>query len=417
MTSRAVAAFNRLGKTRHGYPFLALAAFLSIAFAVRYYIVAQHLDMGGDIANYLSTMNTLFGDDVTGVGLNRPPLIGFVLKPFTLVFGDLAGVKMLGALVSVLMGIPFYLLMRRISHPWIAVAMTIVFVLTPAYSDMLSWGYLTMFGISFIMLALHFLLRVLEEPSRVNIFFTGLSASFVVGFHQLSLAFFAPLFALLLAALLVFNRQNVLNKCRPLTACIAATVVLSLPYIPVYLRLLSMQAPAVSHVPLISLTPLSQVAAALSIQSNLVYMPLLAAIVLLLTITAFAMRPMWRTQRSTAVVLSVTLLYSLVLVLFIFPPPFQEINRRAHHFMYIPVWILCGFSLSGLWSWRGKIAQRAFQRLPQMLTIAVIVALLASSVFLSVRGLVRGVAFYEYLDEYARRSLPCRPPPDLGVVD
>ena len=85
----------------------------------------RHLDMGPDIANYLSTMHTVFGEAPSGVGLDRPPFIALPLKLFTLVLGDLTGVKVLGLLTSVLIGVPVYLLARRISSPWIAVAATI----------------------------------------------------------------------------------------------------------------------------------------------------------------------------------------------------------------------------------------------------------------------------------------------------
>jgi len=114
LATGASVLLRRSGRLKLHLPLLTLVASLGVAFAVRYCTVAQHLDMGHDIANYLSTMNTLFGGDVAGFGLNRPPLIGLVLKPFTLVFGDLAGVKVLGVLLSLGQGKTFYLLAKRV---------------------------------------------------------------------------------------------------------------------------------------------------------------------------------------------------------------------------------------------------------------------------------------------------------------
>ena len=197
---------------RDHLPMLTLLISLTVVFVIRCCIAAGHLDMGCDIATYLATTNAFFGQDPTGFGLDRPPLIALPVKVFALVFGDLNGVKLLGILLSVAIGIPFYLIAKRISHPWIAVAMTIVFVLTPAYSDMLTWGYITMFGMMFGLPDLALLPPgTRHSRRRPTSFLTGLFASFIVGFHQLSLAFFVPLFFLLVGALFAFDRRETLH--------------------------------------------------------------------------------------------------------------------------------------------------------------------------------------------------------------
>ncbi len=399
ISNRVRISLRKTRRLKPHSPLAVLVASLAIAFVVRYCTVAQHLDMGDDIANYLSTMNTLFGHDVTGLGLLRPPLIALPLKAFTLAFGDLTGVKVLGVLLSVALGIPFFLLARRLCPPWIAVVVTLLFVLTPAYSDMLIWGYLTMFGMLFIMLTLHCLLLVLERPTILNTALTGLFASFIVGFHQLSLAFFAPLSLLLFLALLVFNRQGLLRNYRWVMAAIVIAVVLSIPYVPIYLRLLHLQAPAISNAPLISLTPLTQLKADLAIQADPAYVPWLLGIAVLLAIGAVAARSTWQSNRSSAVVLLVTLFYSLTLILLELPPPFAELSRRAHYFMYIPIWLLGSLSLSRLWSWQTTFIRAVPRWLPKFMAIVIIFTLLSTSVFLSLRGQVRSLDFYGYLDD------------------
>ena len=352
----------------------------------------RHLDMGQDIATYLSTMHTFFGHDVAGVGLDRPPLIALLLKPFTLALGDLTGVKVLGLLLSVLIGIPFYLLARRISPPWIAVATTILFVFSPGYSNMLSWGYITMTGILFVLLTLHFFLLVLEKPSKQNMILTGLSTSLIVGFHQLSLAFFIPMILILVGALLLFSRRTLLGNFRPAVAAFAIGVILSIPYIPIYLRLLSWESSPSSSAT-VSITPLAQVS------TELLHLPYLWGFVLALALAIIALKWTWQQNRNIAITIAVTLLYSLVLSLFLLPAPFAELNRRAHYFLYAPLWLTAGVVLSHLWAWRTTLLPGLIRWLPRVSAIAIIAALLSANIVASQRQLQSGPDYFGYLDE------------------
>jgi hypothetical protein len=369
---------------RDRLPAIVLGASLAIVFLVKYLTVTRQIDMGCDIATYLATMNAFFGQDPTGLGLDRPPLIALPLKLFTLIFGNLNGVKLLGVLLSVAIGIPFYLIAKRVCQRWIAIAMTIVFVLTPAYSDMLTWGYLTMFGILFAMLTLYFFILLLEKPSKLNLVLTGACASFIVGFHQLSLAFFVPLFFLFVSALLAFNRQGLQKNYKAAVGAVVIGIVLSIPYLPIYLRMLQMQAPATSEV-LLSLTPS--------------YLPWILGIVLSLPLVVLALKWTWQQDRTIAIMSAVLLVYSLVLILFVFPPPFLELNRRAHYFMYPAIWLLAGVVLSHLWSWKTVRISTVRRWLPKAGATALMVALLAFTLVMSQLKLDRGLDFFGYLDD------------------
>ena len=368
---------------RDHLPALSLVVSLAVVFVIRWCIAATHIDMGGDIATYLATTNAFFGQDPTGFGLDRPPLIALPLRVFTLVFGDINGVKLLGVLLSVAIGVPFYLLAKRISHPWIAVAMTIVFVLTPAYSDMLTWGYITMFGMMSGLLCLHFFLLLLHSPSRINVFLTGLFASFIVGFHQLSLAFFVPLFLLLVGALFIFDRERLTQNLRPVAIAGAVALLLSIPYVPLYLRMLRMGASPGSEAS-VSLTPL--------------FVPWILGIVLSLAFAVIALRWTWQRDRGIAIMVAVLLIYSLALILLELPQPFVELNRRAHLFMYPAVWLLASVVLSCLWSWRTVRISTLRRWLPKACAIAMMIVLLSSTTVLSFMTLHRALEFYDYLD-------------------
>ena len=373
-----------LGRLRACPPSLALAACLAVVFAIRCFSLLPHHDMGCDIANYLGTTNIFFGQDPAGFGLDRPPLIALPLRAFTLAFGDLTGVKLLGILVSVAIGVPFYLLAKRVSPPWTASLVAVLFVLTPAYSDMLTWGYITMFGILFGLLTLHYFLRLLDKPSQVDIFLTGLFASLIVGFHQLSLAFYVPFFFLVAIALFAFNRQAILKNYKALLAAIAMALMLSLPYLPVYLRMLELQAPVTSEATL-SLSPS--------------FVAWLLGVVVSLPLVLPATKWTWKQNPSIAITAAVLLLYSLTLTLFVFPPPFLELNRRAHYFMYPAIWLLAGVVLSHLWSWQKANASAARRLLPKACATALTVAILSASLVMSQLKLNRGPDAFGYLDD------------------
>jgi hypothetical protein len=365
---------------------------LAIIAILRYMAVRQHLDMGPDIANYLTTMNTFFGHDVTGTGLLRPPLIALPLKAFTLVFGELNGAKLLGVFISVAIGLPFYLIARRVSHQWIAVAVTIVFVLTPAYANMLSWGYITMFGIFFTLLAVYFFLSILEAPTKRNVALAGLSTSLVFGFHQLTAAFFVPLFVVLFATLLLLNRDQLRKNLIPFTAGVAIAAILSLPYIPVYIHLLQMQSSEGGNTEL-STTPFVQFA------SEVWYLPWLSAVVMGIVVALASLAWLRRHEKSMATLLAVLLVFPLALMIFTLHPPFVELNRRAHFFLYVPIWAITGFILSRLWSWRPLLSPRLPHNLTKLVTIGLLASFLISGMIASQRELHRGLEFYSYLDD------------------
>lgn len=98
---------------------------------------------------------------------------------------------------------------------------------------MLSWGYITIIGIFFILLTLHFFLLVFEKPSKGNIILTGLFASLIGGFHQVCFLIFVALIILFLVALLAFNRKQLLGNYRPLAATVAIGFAFSIPYVSI----------------------------------------------------------------------------------------------------------------------------------------------------------------------------------------
>ena len=381
-----------MGRLKPHLPTLVLVLSLTIVAILRYMAVRQHMDMGQDMANYLTTMNTFLGQDVTGTGLLRPPLIAIPLKVFTLAFGDLTGGKLLGVSISVAIGIPFYLIAKRVSSPWIAVAVSILFVLTPAYANMLSWGYITMFGIFFTLLAVYFFMLAFESRSRRNALFAGLFASLVFGFHQLTAAFFVPLCAVLLASLIIFNRHRSGTYWANAALGASIGVILSLPYVPVYIHLLHMQS---------SQGGSGGLSASLFTEftSRLWYLPWTWAAVLGILGALASLVSLWRRDRNPAILLATLFLFPLLLLLFTLPPPFVELNRRAHYFLYVPIWAISGYILSVAWPWRPSALPPRFRSFPRFAVAGLLAGLIVYGAVFSQRELSRGLDYYTYLDE------------------
>ncbi|MCX5998863.1 MAG: glycosyltransferase family 39 protein [Chloroflexi bacterium] len=378
---------------RNRLPALILLVSLAILFALRYCAVMRYLDMGQDIANYLATMDTLFGHDVRGIGLTRPPLIALPLKVFTLAFGDLAGVKVLGVLVSVAVALPLYLLAKRVCEPWIAVIVSVLFVCTPAYATMLGWGYLTMMAILLMLLALHFCLLVLEKPSKKDAVLAGLCASLVVGCHQLTLVFFVALLFFFVVAMLLFNRKALLARWKHLGGAVVVGIVLSLPYLPTYIHLAHMQ-PRGDVVSLSYSTSLGNV---VGYFGGLAW-PLAIAVVLGV-VAIIALVWLWRRDKSRTLLLGAMLIVSLALLLFPLPLPYTELNRRAQYFLYVPVWILAGVCFSQVWRRHvsGPSGHRASLR--RLSLLALVAVFVLGGLVMSQRQLQRSLAYNNYLDD------------------
>lgn len=216
-------------------PAVVLCVILLVAFVGNLRVATRHSLVTADGANYLYTMQQVFGLDFAGVGVLRPPLIAVPLKLASLVVGPLRGITAVGLMISVGVGVPFYLVARRVSSPLMASLSAGLFVLTPEYSSMLGWGYITMFGIFFSLFAFHFLLQAIDDPCWRNIFLSGLMASMIAGFHQVSIILFLLVMAAFSLLLLFADHKNLRRVFLPLVSSGLLAAILAIPYVPSYL--------------------------------------------------------------------------------------------------------------------------------------------------------------------------------------
>ena len=183
-------------------------------------------------------MRQVFGEDPTGYGLTRPPLVAFPLKAVTFAFGDVQGPKILAGLISIAPGIPLFFLMRRFAPPAVTILAATGFIFSTQFSAMYVWGFLTFFGIFLLLSAWVLLIRGLEG-SRASSIAAGICAGLAVGFHQVS----AVIVVAFLVTWAIFSLASTHSKLRSKIegfglAAIAGTVT-SLPFLPAYLSQLS----------------------------------------------------------------------------------------------------------------------------------------------------------------------------------
>jgi hypothetical protein len=167
---------------------IGLAAALGLIFVYRLAMVSSHPGLGVDAGNYLATMRQVFGADICDGGLARPPLIGVALWPLVGLFGPLMATKLAAVAVSVLMGVPFYLLCSRFTGRGVAASFSLLFVFSPKYMDALNWGFLTLVGVGLFTLSFYLIYELVSAPSfdRRRALLLGLSSLALVAANRSS---------------------------------------------------------------------------------------------------------------------------------------------------------------------------------------------------------------------------------------
>lgn len=125
--------------------FWILCVVLTLLFALRLPLIGDYAGFTADMGSYLVTRNWILGSDPNGYpNLHfRPPLVGLALIPFTWLFGDLSGSKLLAIMVSVLPAVPAFFLLRRLSSPRIALIGALALTAYPFWGKQAAGGYLS----------------------------------------------------------------------------------------------------------------------------------------------------------------------------------------------------------------------------------------------------------------------------------
>ncbi len=143
-------------------PNLLIIGIVAFEIIFRLTLVLTHEPMlGVDGGAYLLSRNAVLGDEPTGVGFPRPPLApGWLLVPFTELFGDDNGFKIWTALASLLPLLPVYLLARDIGGKSAGIFALAFMAVDLTQMEMLVTGALPQVGFALIGLSVWALLRL-----------------------------------------------------------------------------------------------------------------------------------------------------------------------------------------------------------------------------------------------------------------
>lgn len=218
---------------------LALTATVGLAavFAYRLVVLQSHVALGIDAGNYLATMQQLFGTDVSGHGLSRPPLVGVVLWPLTQVFGPLEATKLLAVAASVLIGVPFYLICSRFTGKAVALCVSLPFIFSLKYMDAVSWGCMTLVSVGLLTLCFYLIREILAASSfdRKKVLALGVASAALMGTGQMYGFIYAATTLAFGGVVLAVGGELRKGVPRLIPAAFLA-VFLCLPYVPVYLH-------------------------------------------------------------------------------------------------------------------------------------------------------------------------------------
>ena len=200
-----------------------------ITFAVRYITAQNFVLIGDDSVNYIATLNFIQGNDFSGTGGNRPPLIGYYLYPFTKIFGLITGTHLAAIVASVSGAGCFYLVAKRITAPVWAALGGIAYLWLPIYAETLAWGFLSILMLNVVLLAMWGWLRYAEEPSLEKAVSATALSSLVIYINQTAVPVLGCILAGFWLVLVLTNRKH-LKYLAPAAAVGVALSLSSLPY-------------------------------------------------------------------------------------------------------------------------------------------------------------------------------------------
>lgn len=186
-------------------PFHLLLLVVALALIFRSLLIPVYTGFTSDMGSFLMTRNWVLMDDPTGHMLAhyRPPIIGAVLLPFTTLFGDLLGSKILAIIFSVTIGPAFYFLARQSVGPWLSFAGAAIIMHLPLYGDMTAGGYLSMGAFALLMLQLAGSTH--DGWDKRYIALTVVSTFLLVGLNQTVAAWAFVIIGLVLLTKLVYT--------------------------------------------------------------------------------------------------------------------------------------------------------------------------------------------------------------------
>ena len=220
----------------------ALLAVLVGVTAYRFVVLADEAaPPGADPGNWLAFTHGLFGTPVKAAASVYFPVIPALLKALLTFLPALMATKVLGVGVSVVMGIPFYLILRRGCSPIFSAGLTLAFLLAGYEEETLDFGgYPQLLATTFLLLTVYWLMDGLISGGQRPLFLAAASTALVAGTHHFTLLLMAPTLLVLGVALFIQERPPTRAFLRNAGLWALAAAVFTLPFLPWYIDFLSL---------------------------------------------------------------------------------------------------------------------------------------------------------------------------------
>lgn len=206
----------------------------SAAFLVRFIVLTQYpAPPGADYGNYLTNLHALYGQDVTGGGVQYPMVFMLYLSANVALFGELGAFQFSGPILAALITLPGYFFLRRFVDRPYALLGTALLVFSEGISEMIGWGgNPNLLGILFGTSFLAFMHIFITSGRRRDLAASACSLALLAGSHQVSLVFFAVAAMLMLLSygIVAKDRRGVMRG----FATMGVGLVLALPFAPFY---------------------------------------------------------------------------------------------------------------------------------------------------------------------------------------
>ncbi len=204
-----------------------IALLIGGAFLIRLYFILHHQGFWGvDGGAYLLSRNAVLGDEPTGTDFPRPPFApGWLLVPFTYLFGDNWGRRYFSLLLSFAVLPPYLMLIKRLLTPWQRVAAVFLLLADWNLAEMFTAGALPMIGFAFMTLGAWALIVLKDRWDWRVAICLGLAIPSIPYTNQTSVALaaiFFPAFVLGLGLTKTFFKRLLLPVGAGLTLALTA---------------------------------------------------------------------------------------------------------------------------------------------------------------------------------------------------
>ena len=268
-----------------------LAVLVGVA-AYRFSVLADEpAPPGADPGNWLAFTHGLFGASVKAAESMYFPVVPAILKLLLAFLPTLMATKVLGVVVSVAMGIPFYLILRRGCSPLFSAGLTLAFLLAGYQEETLSFGaYPQLLATTFLLLTAYWLMDGLISGARRPLLLAAASTALLAGTHHFTLLVMAPTLIVLGAVLFIQERPAVRPFLRNAGVWALASAVFTLPFLPWYIHFLALMEGNPANPGDFSVLDVEGVTSYVFSESRLFWLGLLVTSAVLLLIPVFGER-------------------------------------------------------------------------------------------------------------------------------